>query len=246
MNELVFIENDRVVTDSLTVADVFEKNHDHVMRDIRNQISKLAEAGEGEWGVTKFEETHYQHPQNRQFYAKYLMTEDAFALVAMSYVTPKAMKMKVKFLDEFKRMKEHMQPKSIEDLIIMQAQSVKELKTQVTSLTEDVNTIRDTFIQRDDDWRKSVNNMLNKAAFKIGGQYSELRNESYKRLEERARCKLNTRLLNTKARLEERGATKTQINKTTKMDVIEEDARLKEIYHTIVKEMSIGALQHSG
>lgn len=108
MSDLVFIENDRVVTDSLTVADVFGKEHFNVMKDIKNQISKLVEAGESEWGVLNFQETQYQHPQNKQFYQKYNMTEDAFAIIAMSYVTPEAMKMKIKFLNEFKRMKEQL------------------------------------------------------------------------------------------------------------------------------------------
>nr|WP_250622204.1 Rha family transcriptional regulator [Bacillus subtilis] len=36
MNQLVFIEGDQVVTDSLTVAEVFGKRHDTVLRDIRN------------------------------------------------------------------------------------------------------------------------------------------------------------------------------------------------------------------
>lgn len=39
--ELVFIENNRVVTDSLTVAEVFDKRHDSVIRDIENQIEKI-------------------------------------------------------------------------------------------------------------------------------------------------------------------------------------------------------------
>lgn len=66
MNNLVFIENDRVVTDSLTVAEVFGKDHDKVMRDIRNQLEKLNEAGEHEWGIANFGETQYQNPQNKQ------------------------------------------------------------------------------------------------------------------------------------------------------------------------------------
>lgn len=109
MNQLVFIENNRVVTDSLTVAECFDKNHNHVLRDIETQISKLFEAGEGEWGMTNFGQTQYQHPQNKQFYKKYLLTEEAFTLVAMSYVTPEAMKMKVHFIEEFKRMKKELQ-----------------------------------------------------------------------------------------------------------------------------------------
>jgi anti-repressor protein len=43
--QLVFIDNNRVVTDSLTVAECFGKRHDLVLRDIENQISKLKEAG---------------------------------------------------------------------------------------------------------------------------------------------------------------------------------------------------------
>lgn len=46
MNQLVFIENNRVVTDSLTVAECFNKNHNHVLRDIEIQIRKLFEADE--------------------------------------------------------------------------------------------------------------------------------------------------------------------------------------------------------
>lgn len=106
---LVFIENNRPVTDSLTIADVFDKDHRNVLRDIEIQLEKLSEAEMKEWGVLNFEQTHYQHPQNKQLYPKYNMTEDAFAIVAMSYVTPEAMKMKVKFLAEFKRMREHIE-----------------------------------------------------------------------------------------------------------------------------------------
>lgn len=60
-------------------------------------------------GQLNFEPTQYQHYQNKQWYPKFNLTEDAFAIVAMSYITPEAMKMKIKFLQEFKRMKEHIQ-----------------------------------------------------------------------------------------------------------------------------------------
>ncbi|WP_197260587.1 Rha family transcriptional regulator [Brevibacillus laterosporus] len=106
MNQLVFIQNNQVVTDSLTIAEVFDKRHADVLRDIDGQIEKLDQAGESEWGLRNFAHTQYQHQQNKQWYPKYDLTEDAFALVAMSYVTPEAMKMKVKFLEQFKQMKE--------------------------------------------------------------------------------------------------------------------------------------------
>ena len=105
VEQLVFVENGRPVTDSLTVAREFRKSHDHVIRDIRQQLVKLNDAEESEWGVTNFGETQYQNQQNGQWYTKFDLTEEAFAIIAMSYTTPEAMKMKVKFIEEFKRMR---------------------------------------------------------------------------------------------------------------------------------------------
>jgi Rha family phage regulatory protein len=105
MNQLVFIENGQAVTDSLTVAEVFGKDHDKVMRDIHNQIIKLNEAGEDEFSTANFGVSYYKTDRGRE-YPKYNLTEDAFAIVVFSYVTPEAMKVKVKFIQEFKRMKE--------------------------------------------------------------------------------------------------------------------------------------------
>lgn len=109
---LVFENNGDVVTDSLTVAEMFGKEHKHVVRDIEVQLEKLKEARELTWGESNFGQTQYQHFQNKQWYKKYLLTEDAFAIVAMSYITPEAMKMKIRFLQEFKRMKEYIQKQS--------------------------------------------------------------------------------------------------------------------------------------
>ncbi|PEO20158.1 Rha family transcriptional regulator [Bacillus wiedmannii] len=108
-NVLVFENDGQVVTDSLTIAEMFEKEHKHVVRDIEVQLEKLKEAGEQIWGESNFGQTQYQHPQNKQWYKKYLLTEDAFAIVVMAYVTSEAMRMKIEFLREFKRMKKHIE-----------------------------------------------------------------------------------------------------------------------------------------
>lgn len=109
MNQLVFIQNNKVVTDTLTVSEVFNKSHDKVVRDVKVQIAKLHEANEKEWSIANFGESQYQHSQNKQWYPKFDLTEDAFAIIAMSYTTPEAMRMKIKFLNEFKSMKEKLQ-----------------------------------------------------------------------------------------------------------------------------------------
>jgi len=131
---------------------------------------------------------------------------------------------------------------AIANQAVEQERRLKQLESKADEQSEVVETIKETFLQRDDDWRKSINKMLNGAAYRLGGGYQDLRNRSYDALEERAKCNLKVRLGNLVERLEDSGATKTQLKNTSRMDVIEADPRLKEIYSTIVKELSIGAL----
>lgn len=131
---------------------------------------------------------------------------------------------------------------------IWDAQAFKQIEDKrrdekINQLESGLTTIQETLTRRDDDWRKSMNNMLNSAAYRSGGNYRDLRNESYSVLEERAHCDLNRRLRNMKDRLAESGATKSKIEALSKMDVIESDAKVKEIYTTIVKEISIASLK---
>lgn len=59
MTQLVFIENDRVVTDSLTVAESFDKRHADVKRDIRNLESS------DEFNASNFAHIEYKDGRNR-------------------------------------------------------------------------------------------------------------------------------------------------------------------------------------
>ncbi|WP_078430455.1 ORF6N domain-containing protein [Alkalihalobacterium alkalinitrilicum] len=173
-------------------------------------------------------------------HAKSLNTDeawDAYEMLVDDYYHQKQSQIDVQQLSPelqmFKTIFDTVAQKQIED-------TKRDEKLQ--KLENGMNTIKETFTKKDDDWRKSVNSMLNSAAKRTGGNYKDLRVESYSILEERAKCNLTIRVNNLKQRLEETGATKTKINNTTKMDVIEQDQRLKEIYTTIVKELSIGTL----
>ncbi|QNG60364.1 Rha family transcriptional regulator [Bacillus sp. PAMC26568] len=103
MNPLVFIENGKAVTNSLTVAEVFGKDHNKVMRDIRNQMEYAGK----EFSLSNFGQGTYLNSRNQEM-PRYEMTEEAFTLVAMSYNSKEAVQMKIKFIQEFKRMKEHL------------------------------------------------------------------------------------------------------------------------------------------
>ncbi|MED2125983.1 ORF6C domain-containing protein [Bacillus thuringiensis] len=154
-NELVFENNGEVVTDSLMVAEMFGKRHDNVKRDIHETISRLDELMQSEevkeFGIDfsslKFEECHYK-ADNGQIYTKHLLNFDAFMLVTMSYTTQKAMLIKMKYINEFNRMKDHIQnqqqipndPMSILkvtfDALQGHEQEIKGIKSDIKDLRE--------------------------------------------------------------------------------------------------------------
>lgn len=135
------------------------------------------------------------------------------------------------------------QPKTQAELLLMYAEQFVRMESRVDQMETTVTAIQETFLHHDEDWRKMINGMMKGASYRNGGNYSELRTKSYELLEERAKCNLDIRLNNLIDRLYESGASMTKIKKANKMDVIEAEPRLKEIYTTIVKELSIGSLQ---
>lgn len=103
MNQLVFIDNGQVVTDSLRIAEVFGKDHNNVLKDIRKQLEYAGD----EFGQVNFYQSTYINSQNKEM-PKFDLTEEAFTLVAMSYNSREAVQMKIKFIQEFKRIKEEL------------------------------------------------------------------------------------------------------------------------------------------
>lgn len=177
----------------------------------------------------------------------YLWTEKGAWLHAKSLNTDQAWEAYELLVDDYYQVK-----KSAVDLtglspqlqlLIQMEQRQIQIEQRQQQTEQQVSVIKETFLQHDENWRNMVKGMLNGAAYRSGKSYRDIRTESYKILEERGKCQLNTRLKNLQDRLADAGATKTKINETNRMDVIESDPRLKEIYTTIVKELSIGTLR---
>ncbi|SDZ37463.1 Rha family transcriptional regulator [Thermoactinomyces sp. DSM 45892] len=77
-NQLVFIENEKVVTDSLMVAEVFGKRHDDVLRSIRNLDSST------EFNLRNFAEISHTDLKGRT-YSKYTLTKNGLMFLVMGY-----------------------------------------------------------------------------------------------------------------------------------------------------------------
>ncbi|MED2486503.1 Rha family transcriptional regulator [Bacillus thuringiensis] len=170
-SEFVFAKGNEVVTDSLTVADVLGKQHKHVLRDIKVQMEKLEDAKEEEFTESNFGLSFYKDSTGRTL-QKMDMTEDAFTILMFSYNTIEAMKMKVKFIEEFKRMKEHLQkrrPSSREQFLatmqlgLQHEEDLKQLKTDVEQIKGDINQ-RMTV---DYSQQTAIRNAVNRRVYKL-------------------------------------------------------------------------------
>lgn len=98
MNELVFKSGKGTpVTTSLKVAEVFEKDHKNVLRDIENLTCSQ------EFRRLNFAPSSYKNSQNKT-QPMFVMTKDGFTFLAMGYTGEKASIFKEKYIDAFNQM----------------------------------------------------------------------------------------------------------------------------------------------
>ena len=97
-NELgIVIDNNRPVVSSRKVAEVFEKEHNIVMRSIRDLV-----CGD-DFSRCNFAQSTYMSDRGKE-YPEYLMTRDGFTLLAMGFTGSKAMQWKIKYIEAFNKM----------------------------------------------------------------------------------------------------------------------------------------------
>lgn len=116
------------------------------------------------------------------------------------------------------------------------AREAKELAEKAIETTDNIKKAVKPIV---DNWREEMNVKFNRIQRNADKQFSTLRTEMYVELERRAGCDLSTRLRNKKQRMVDGGCTKTEINNTNKMDIIEESKTLREIFSKIVAEYEI-------
>lgn len=96
----------QVRVNSKYVAEVFNKNHKDVLRDIKELIIKIDKI-EPNTGKRKFAPSYYISSQNKKLPC-YEMNRDAFTLLVMGYTTENALKFKLWYIDRFNEMEEQL------------------------------------------------------------------------------------------------------------------------------------------
>ncbi|MDE3295865.1 phage regulatory protein/antirepressor Ant [Lacticaseibacillus rhamnosus] len=95
MNELVIMHNKQAMTTSLRVAEVFGKDHKHVLETISNLAAEKSAA-------KFFSEATYDN-RGKQ-YPMYYMNRDGFTLLAMGFTGKKALQFKISYINAFNSM----------------------------------------------------------------------------------------------------------------------------------------------
>lgn len=109
MNKLVGMKNNQVVTDSRTIAEVFEKRHSVVLRTIdvkKDNLPTQKCAG-------LFHETTYLDAQGKKR-KEYLLNRDGFSFIVMGFTGAKADQWKLRYIEAFNEMEKTLQePKAL-------------------------------------------------------------------------------------------------------------------------------------
>lgn len=135
--ELVFKgQNDQVLTNSLLVAEKFEKEHSKVMRDIEN-LSCSDEFRAANFGVSS-----YISQQNKEL-PMCVMTKDGFSFLVMGYTGKKAGLFKEEYIKAFNTMEKalkEMHPKQLSgaEFLLEQAKLMVEQERRLSNVENEI------------------------------------------------------------------------------------------------------------
>lgn len=257
IDKFIQVMNNRVVTTSIDIANIFGKMHKNVLRDIEKLCAELDNptayfiAGENKDSLGRTQ-------------PMYFMNKDGFSLLAMGYNTTKALNFKVMFLKAFnKATKNYLESTGrlttstaaniSEQLSVMQ-KMLDVLKSQDARIKaiEDKNATEEQKAKKTEqltlfapsaaNWRTEITALIRKSAFEMEeGTYEEniksLYNQVYTLLEQRLHISLHRRLINRKKRAAEHGVAKSVYDAYNYIDVIEDDAKLSVSFTAIIKEV---------
>jgi Rha family phage regulatory protein len=100
----IFEKNNDAWVSSRTLKNMFDKDHNHVLRDIRDAMEKLPdEFTKANFGLSKYKD------KSGKSNTCYLLNRKSFALIAMGFNGKKAMQFKVQYIEYFEAMLSHIE-----------------------------------------------------------------------------------------------------------------------------------------
>jgi Rha family phage regulatory protein len=110
MNELVIMKDQQAVTTSLQVAEVFGKNHKHVLDAIQNKIDSAENSAQYDSMFAQGEYKDKSGKRNKMYY----MNRDGFTFIAFGFTGKKADEFKLKYIEAFNNMEKAIKEERIQ------------------------------------------------------------------------------------------------------------------------------------
>lgn len=142
MNNLVFNKNGATLTNSLLVADKFEKNH----RDVLESIRVLLSTAENSALLSMFMESSYIASNGKQN-PMFIMNRDGFNLLTMGFTGKKALDFKLEYIEAFNKMERQLKelqaspefkiPQSFSEALRLAAEQAEIIESQQRKIESD-------------------------------------------------------------------------------------------------------------
>ncbi|QLQ50936.1 Rha family transcriptional regulator [Lactiplantibacillus plantarum] len=140
MNELVVMKDRQAVTSSLQVAEVFEKQHKHVMEAIQNKIDSAENSAQYDSMFFKGSYKDRSGKSNPMYY----MNRDGFSFIAFGFTGREADVFKLKYIEAFNAMEERLKlPTSPRELARLALQANEETNQRLDSVEGDVKNLKE-------------------------------------------------------------------------------------------------------
>lgn len=184
---------------------------------------------------------------NNDYMDKILLTEQGYLMLVKSFTDDLAWDVQRQLVNGYfkvRKLANDLSPQlqlfqQMFEAVAEQERTAREAKELAERAIETTDNIKEAVKPIFDNWRDEMRLKFNRIQRNTDKQFNVLRTEMYAELERRAGCDLSTRLRNKKQRMVDNGCTKTEINNVNKMDIIEENKTLREIFSKIVSEYEI-------
>lgn len=194
--------------------------------------------------------THFDGLSSKATEDVYLLTESGYLMIVKSFTDDWAWEVQRKLVKTYFRAKElaaeKPKPMTANEMFAMQAQinleserKLAALEGKVEKTSNAVMTALNTFAAPPTDeerWRDEMNRRVRAMCEEYGLNYHTTIGDMYAELEDRARVNLSARQKNLRERMRLGGAKYAQREAVSKLVVISQDAKLRCIYETIVRE----------
>lgn len=136
MSDLTIIHDGQAVTTSLRIAEDFEKEHKHVLRDINNLQKDVPNFG------LMFFETETPDSYNRPR-KTFFMNRDGFTLLAMGFTGKRAMEFKLKYIEAFNQMEQQLKQQAPQNSLELALRAALKHEQEIKSIKTDVDYLKD-------------------------------------------------------------------------------------------------------